>query len=272
MVYLQKPSSMFLVVTALVCLIGVPIVSVPAGHIGVVDFFGFVPLQTLQSGIRMKTLFATMHAFSVKTKLLEVTLNVPTSEGLIVDLDISVLYHVRPLEVRDLYVTLGVNFEQVLVVPEVTSTVRSLTGRSSAKALYSSGRDELGDAIGKQLNEKLNKRGIEVEQALLRKIILPALVVGAIEEKLKAEQESQRMEFVLTKEKQEADRKRIEAQGVADFQKIVSTGISSALLEWKGIEATERLANSHNAKIVVIGNSKNGLPLILGDGGQTVSA
>ena len=98
----------------------------------------------------------------------------------------------------------------------------------------------------------------------MRQIILPAGLTTAIEEKLKAEQESQRMQFVLLKEQQEADRKRIEAQGVSDFQNIVSKGLNDALLKWKGIEATEKLASSNNSKIVVIGSGKDGLPLILG--------
>jgi prohibitin 1 len=103
---------------------------------------------------------------------------------------------------------------------------------------------------------------------LLRKIDLPKVVADAIQEKLKREQEAQQMQFVLQKEQQEAERKRIEAQGVADFQRIVAQGISPLLLEWKGIEATEKLATSPNTKVVVIGNSKNGLPLILGGEGK----
>ena len=107
-------------------------------------------------------------------------------------------------------------------------------------------------------------RGIIAEAVLLRKIGLPPVVANAIQEKLRREQESEQMKFVLQKELQEAERKRIEAQGVADFQKIVASGISPQLLEWKGIEATEKLAHSQNTKIVMIGNAKSGLPLILG--------
>jgi prohibitin 1 len=104
-----------------------------------------------------------------------------------------------------------------------------------------------------------------IESTPMRRLTLPAKITAAIEDKLSADQESQRMTFVLTKEKQEADRKRLEAQGIADFQRIVTEGISDKLLQWKGIEATQDLAKSQNSKIVVIGNSKNGLPLILGD-------
>ena len=107
-------------------------------------------------------------------------------------------------------------------------------------------------------------RGIITEQVLLRKIGLPPVVANAIQEKLKREQEAEQMKFVLQKEQQEAERKRIEAQGIADFQKIVAQGISPQLLEWKGIEATEKIANSQNTKVVIIGNPKTGLPIILG--------
>ena len=115
-----------------------------------------------------------------------------------------------------------------------------------------------------QLKPILEARGVMVENVLLRDIKLPDTLRNAIEAKQQADQQSQQMQFVLQRERQEADRKRIEAQGVADFQRIVSTGISDQLLQWKGIEATEKLVNSPNSKVVVIGNPKNGLPLILG--------
>lgn len=248
-----------------ILLIGGPIVSVPAGHSGVVDLFGHVYKETLPSGLNFKMPYSSAYHISLKTQLIETSLNVPTNEGLIVELDVSILFRIQPEMVRKVYLTMGVNYKDVLLMPEITSMIRSLTSSVVAKTLYSSGRNELSDGIKKQLNERLEGRGFVIEQALLRKVVLPALVTTAIEEKLKAEQESQRMEFVLTKEKQEAERKRIEAQGISDFQKIVSMGISEQLLEWKGIEATEKLAASHNAKIVIVGSQKNGLPLILGD-------
>ncbi|GLC33931.1 hypothetical protein PLESTB_000819300 [Pleodorina starrii] len=259
-------------VLAIFVLAGQPIVSIPAGHLAVVDFFGYVPKDTISSGLHLKTLYAGVHTFSLKTQLMELTLNVPTNEGLIVELDVSILHRIDASMVRNLYLTVGSNYKEVVLLPEVTSTVRSLTASVASKALYSASRDELSAGIKDHLNGKLSGRGIEIEQALLRKVVLPKLVTNAIEQKLMAEQDSQRMEFVLTKERQEAERKRIEAKGIADFQNIVSQGISDALLEWKGIEATERLANSPNAKVVVVGNTKNGLPLILGDGSSNPNA
>jgi prohibitin 1 len=117
--------------------------------------------------------------------------------------------------------------------------------------------------IQEELRKGLAPRGIVVENVLLRDIQLPETLAAAIEAKQKAEQASLQMEYVLTKEKQEADRKRIEAQGIADFQRIVTAGISEPLLQWKGIEATEKLAESANTKVVVIGGAKTGLPVIL---------
>lgn len=250
-------------VAALVYL-GWPIVVVPAGHSAVVDLLGHVEDQTIPAGLHFKTIFASTHLFSLKTQLMDAAQDAPTSEGLMVELDVSVLYHLDPSAVSRIYKEVGTNYNTVLVKPEVASTIRGLTSKYTAKTLYSAGRETLSKGIVDELNEKLQTRGIIVEQALLRKVILPKLVTAAIEQKLQAEQESQKMEFVLLKEKSEAERKGIEAQGIADFQAIVSEGISSELLEWKGIEATENLANSKNAKVVIVGNAKNGLPLVLG--------
>merc|ERR1712146_448210 len=165
-----------------------------------------------------------------------------TQEGLNVELDVSLLYHIDLLRVREIYLQLGEAYEETLIMPELQSAVRGLTSEVSAKALYTSGRTEIHDKLHKELTEKLT---------------------APIELKAQAEQESARMEFVLSKERQEADRKKVEAAGISAFQKIVSEGISSQLLQWKGIEATERLANSNNAKIVVMGNTKDSLPVLL---------
>jgi regulator of protease activity HflC (stomatin/prohibitin superfamily) len=151
------------------------------------------------------------------------------------------------------------------VEPQFRSALREVTATYEAKALYSAQRDKIGGEILTLFQRLAGERGIIVQQVLLRRIGLPATLATAIQEKLKREQEAEQMKFVLQKEQQEAERKRIEAQGVADFQRIVAQGISTQLLEWKGIEATEKLAGSSNTKVVVIGNTKSGLPLILGD-------
>jgi len=185
-----------------------------------------------------------------------------------VELDTALLYRLDPGAVRDLYLNVGDRFEEVIIKPEVRSIVRGLTSESEAKALYTSGRSEVQGKIKAALSEALGKRGIIVEDVLLKAVKLPDAVSSAIELKAQAEQDAQRMEFVLQKERQEAERKKIEAQGIADFQKIVSDGISPNLLKWKGIEATEKLARSENAKVVIMGNGKDSLPVILGQDSQ----
>ncbi|HXF12091.1 MAG TPA: SPFH domain-containing protein, partial [Terriglobales bacterium] len=144
------------------------------------------------------------------------------------------------------------------------AAIREATASHTANALYTGEREMVAKQIFDQLTVELNQRGIAVENVLLRDIQLPATLKASIEAKQQAEQEALAMNFRLQKETQEAQRKRIEAQGVRDFQQIVAQGISPQLLQWKGIEATELLAKSSNTKVVVIGNSKNGLPLILG--------
>jgi regulator of protease activity HflC (stomatin/prohibitin superfamily) len=237
---------------------------VPAGHVGVVDVFGNVSPTTLKPGINIVNPFADVVHFSIKTQEVKEEAAVPSQEGLTVQLELSVLYHLDPDDADEVYRTLGENYEEVLLIPFVRSVTRGVTAEYEAKALYTSERELLAQKIQTELARKVESRGIVIEGTPLRKIALPAKVTDAIEEKLRAEQESQRMQFVLTKEKQEADRKRLEAQGIADFQKIVSEGINENLLKWKGIEATEGLAQSNNAKVVVIGSGKDGLPLILG--------
>ena len=180
-------------------------------------------------------------------------------------IEVSVLYHLDPEKAADVYRSVGQEFVGVILEPQFRSITRGVTASYEAKALYTSEREALAQLISADLKKLVEARGIVIESTPMRRLTLPAKITAAIEDKLSADQESQRMTFVLTKEKQEADRKRIEAQGIADFQRIVTDGISDKLLQWKGIEATQELAKSPNAKVVVIGNSKNGLPLILGD-------
>ncbi|HRI46294.1 MAG: prohibitin family protein [Ignavibacteriaceae bacterium] len=237
---------------------------IPAGNVGVIDFFGLVSENTLKAGVNVVNPMANVIKFTIKTQEIKETMNVPSKEGLSVQLEISLLYHLNPENTYEIYRTVGENYSDIILAPQFRSVVRGVTSKYEAKALYTSEREALGKQIESELSSLVKKRGITIESAPLRQIILPAGLTSAIEEKLKAEQESQRMQFVLLKEQQEADRKRIEAKGIADFQDIVSKGISDQLLKWKGIEATEKLANSSNSKIVVIGSGKDGLPLILG--------
>jgi regulator of protease activity HflC (stomatin/prohibitin superfamily) len=236
---------------------------IPAGHVGVVDFFGNVSPVPRQAGINFVNPLARIVKMSIKTQELKEQMDVPSKEGLTVGLEVSVLYHLDPRKAPEVYKTVGSNYASVILEPNFRSVTRGVTAGYEAKALYTSEREHLSQQILRDLEKITGPRGILVEATPLRRVMLPQGLTQSIESKLQAEQESQRMQFVLTKEKQEADRKRIEAQGISDFQRIVVQGISDQLLRWKGIEATEKLAMSPNAKVVVIGAGKDGLPLIL---------
>ncbi len=229
---------------------------IPAGHTGVIDFLGYVSDNTLKPGVNIVNPMANVEKMSIKTQELKELMSVPSKEGLSVDLEISLLYKLDSEKANDIYKTVGPNYAEIILVPQFRSVVRGVTARYEAKALYTASREKLASEILTELEHLVGPRGIIVEQAPLRQIKLPERLTKSIEEKLQAEQESQRMEFILTREKQEADRKRIEAQGIADFQEIVSKGISEQLLKWKGIEATEKLAGSQNTKVVIIGSGK----------------
>jgi prohibitin 1 len=236
---------------------------IPAGNVGVVDFFGSVSEKTLRSGINFRNPFARITKMSIKTQQAYEDMEVPSKEGLTIKISISALYHLDPEKAAEVYKTVGPNYEEVILRPQFRSVCRGVTAGYEAKALYTSQREILAKTIYEDLVKLVAVRGVIVESTPLRNIDLPRKVTDAIEDKLKAEQESQRMEFILTKEKQEAERKRIEAKGISDFQNIVAQGISEPLLRWKGIEATEKLASSPNAKVVIIGSGKDGLPVIL---------
>lgn len=257
-------------VSILFALIGLTqvITIVPAGHVGVIDVFGNVSDRTLKPGLNFVNPFADVVHFSVKTQEVKETSEVPSEEGLTVGLEISLLYRIDPEKADDIYRTVGTNYREVIIIPLFRSATRGVTAEYEAKALYTSQREVLAQKIAQALGRQVEKRGIVVEETPLRQVSLPTKLTEAIEEKLRAEQESQRMEFVLAKETKEAERKRIEAKGISDFQEIVSKGIDQNLLKWKGIEATEALAKSSNAKVVVIGSGNGqdggGLPVILG--------
>jgi prohibitin 1 len=237
---------------------------IPAGHVGVIDFFGNVSDKTLFPGVNLVNPLANVVKFDARTNEIKETMNVPSKEGLGVELEISLLYSLSFENANKIYKTVGEEYVDKILIPQFRSVVRGVTAKYEARALYTAEREELAREIEEELSRLVGPRGITLEAAPLRQITLPSGLTASIEEKLKAEQESQRMQFVLQRETQEAERKRIEAKGIADFQEIVSKGISEQLLKWKGIEATEKLAGSGNSKIVVIGSGKDGLPLILG--------
>jgi prohibitin 1 len=237
---------------------------VATGHVGVITLFGKVTGETLAEGIHLINPLKTNNELSIQTQTLKESASVPSSEGLMMSLDTSLIYHLNPDRASEVFQKIGGDYENVVVEPTLRSAIREATASHTANALYTGEREMVGKQIYDQVSAQLNQRGLAVENVLLRDIQLPATLKAAIEAKQQAEQESLAMNFRLQKETQEAQRKRIEAAGVRDFQQIVAQGITPSLLEWKGIEATENLAKSPNSKVVVIGNSKNGLPLILG--------
>ena len=237
---------------------------VATGHVGVLTLFGKVTGESLGEGIHLINPLKTNNEMSIQTQTIKESASVPSAEGLMMSLDTSLIYHLNPDRAAEVFQKIGADYENVVVESTLRSAIREATASHSANALYTGEREMVGKQIYDELTSQLNGRGLTVENVLLRDIQLPATLKAAIEAKQQAEQESLAMNFRLQKETQEAQRKRIEAAGVRDFQQIVAQGITPSLLEWKGIEATENLAKSPNSKVVVIGNNKNGLPLILG--------
>ena len=237
---------------------------VPAGHVGVVDFFGIVSEKPLSAGISFVNPFANVVKYSIQTKEHKESMQVLSREGLTIGLEVSALYRLNPDSAARVYKTVaGGDYETIILIPQFRSISRAVTASFQASALYSDQRERLGSSIQEELARTVAPRGVTIENTPIRNVALPIQLTEAIEQKQKADQESQRMEFILTKEKQEADRKRIEGKGIADFQTIVAAGISEQLLRWKGIEATLKIAESNNTKVIIIGSGKDGLPIIL---------
>ncbi len=256
-----RPLGIVLTLIGLAGTLSQSVISVPAGHVGLKDFFGKISDTTLKPGIHLVNPLLTIRSMDVRTQEITEQATVPSKEGMNVMLDVSILYRLDQDMAAGIYKTIGRDYARVFVVPTLRSEVRGATTAYEAKALYTSQRQAIASTILEGLTPIFAQRGITMEQVLLRSVTLPNQLAKAIENKLEAEQESDRMRWVLDRERQEAERKKIEAQGISDFQKIVSEGINENLLRWKGIEATEKLAGSDNSKVVVIGGA-DGLPLI----------
>lgn len=236
---------------------------ISAGTVGVVDFWGTISPVPLSAGVNLINPLATARIFSIKTHELREVMDTPSKEGLITHLEVSVWHRTIPEKTPEVYKTLGMGYEEIILKPLIRSVLRTVTAEYEAKALYTAGREAIVAEMEKLAEPVAREKGLLIEKVLLRSVKLPQVVSQAIERKLEAEQQAEQMRFVLDRERQEAERKKIEAQGIAEFQKVVTEGITDSLLEWKGIEATEKIAQSPNTKVVIIGNPKNGLPLIL---------
>ena len=279
--------SSIMVAVGLLLLVTASVVIIPAGHVGVQVLFGKVKETPLTEGIQLINPFVTVQEMSVRTEVYTMSatsdegqvkgddaIQALSADGLSMPLDITVVFRLVGSDAPRVYRDIGADFVEKIIRPSARTAVREAIAGFTAQEAYSTKREALPikmqDLLTQRVKTLLEQRetfkgatGVVVEQVMLRKIQLPDKVKNAIEAKLEAAQQSEQMQFVLEKERQEADRKRIEAKGVSDFQTIVSQSINANLLQWKGIEATEALAKSQNAKIVVIGAGKNGLPVIL---------
>ncbi len=216
-------------------LIGLAVASirvVPAGYVGVVDFFGGVSPSHLNSGINLVNPLARVVNVSARTQEATEIMSIPSKEGLNVALDVTILYRLKPEAAVNIYKTVGENYQGIVLIPQFRSVARGVTVGYEAKALYTSERESLAQKFQTDLDLAVEKRGLIIEKVLLRSINLPALVSGAIEQKLKAEQDSEKMKFVLLKEQQEAERKRVEAAGIRDAQAIINASLTSQYLHY----------------------------------------
>ncbi len=233
------------------------------GEVGVLDLFGKVSDREIHSGVNLVNPLMRVHSFSIKTQEMKETMMVPSQEGLQVDLDVSVLYKMKPESASDIFNTIGPNFESIVILPVFRSAVRSVSVKYDAKSLYTSGREIIAKTLFDSLQDALDERGFSIEKVLLRSIQLPPTLTNAIEDKLKADQEAQRMEFVLEKAKLEAEQKRIEAVGIKDANTIIAEGLTPNYIRWYRIEMLKELVNSPNNTIIIIPEDLEGVPMIM---------
>ncbi len=236
------------------------------GEVGVKRKLGTFTEVPYQTGVQRINPFTTqMIRVSTRTSNLEVELMIPSKEGLNIRSEVSILYSVVPEQAPTLLREVGPNYETDVILPIFRSAVSDVSSRFFAKDMHTGQRAVIETAIKDQMSELLSDRGIRVEAVLLKSIQMPASLARAIEQKLEAEQQAQRMEFVLQEERQEADRKRVQAEGVRDAQRIISEGLNPMILQYKSIEAFQQLANSPNAK-VIISDGDLPVPMISTDG------
>lgn len=235
---------------------------VPAGTVGVVDLFGKVSDQARQPGLNLVIPFAKLVIMSVKTEEEKEEMTVPSKEGLTISLEVSILHRLSPDRAAEIYKKVGLNYRNVIISPQFRSVCRGVTVNYEAKSLYTSGREEISQKIHDELKGLLEQNGIVLEKALLRAIKLPMTVSTAIEMKLKAEQEAEQMKFVLDKERKEAERKVIEAEGIAKAQEIINKTLTAAYLQHEAIQSQFKMADSPNHTTVYIPVGTNGIPLV----------
>jgi regulator of protease activity HflC (stomatin/prohibitin superfamily) len=249
---------------------------IDAGEVGVKTLFGKVDEDVLYSGMNFVNPLVDITTFDARTQNYTMSgvhdegdkegddaIRVLSADGLEVTIDLSVLFKVKPTETPRILKQIGVSYLDNIVRPISRTAIRDNAVYYEAVALYSTKRQEFQDKIFKTINESFAKRGLILEQLLVRNITLPESVKKTIESKINAEQDAQKMTFVLQKERQEAERKRVEAQGIADYQRILSAGLSDKQLQYESIQAQKAIALSPNTKIIMMGNGKSS-PIIIG--------
>lgn len=254
------------------------VIQVNPGEVGVKILFGSVQKEVLSSGLHFVNPLLEIKKVDVKTQNYTMSgindegqkegddaIRVLTSDGLEVTIDLTVLYRVVAAEAPKLLIETGSDFRDKIVRPITRTKIRDNAVYYLAVDLFGTKRDEFQQRIYKSIEDDFKKRGLMLEQLMVRNISLPVSVKASIESKINAEQDAKKMEFVLQKEKQEAERKRVEAQGIADYQRIINTGLTDQQLQYEQIKAMKEIALSQNAKVIVMG--KGNTPLII-DGKQ----
>lgn len=222
------------------------------GDVGVKRRLGALANKVHEPGpVAVNPFFTKVIRVPVRTVNLEVRLSLPSQEGLNVEADVSILYRVRPNQVRDVLLEIGPNYERSVILATFRSASADVSARYLAKDMHTAKRYEIEQAIRDRMMTVVQERGFDIEAVLLKSIRLPSGLSQAIEAKLAAEQDAQRMQFVLERERLEAERKRIEAEGVRDAQATVSQTLDESMLRWSAIQAFESLATSENAKVVI---------------------
>jgi regulator of protease activity HflC (stomatin/prohibitin superfamily) len=221
--------------------------------------------NVIDPGTHMKAPWNDVYIYTVNEVSSDENMDVLDKSGLSIHVDVTVRFYPIPEKIGYVHEKFTKNFVNVLVTPEVRSTVRQVMGRYTAEEIYSTKRAEVENAITTESEKILGMNNVKATAVLIRSIVLPEQIKGAIENKLQQEQESLAYQYRLDKEKSEAERKRIAAEGESRANNIINNSLSDKLLKMRGIEATLELAKSPNSKVVIIGSSKDGLPMILGN-------
>ncbi len=257
----------FVVLLLVIIFSNATFMTIDAGFRGVLfrTFAGGLDKENIYTpGFHVIAPWNTMHLYDVREKQIEESMMILSSNGLNIQVDVTVRVNPQYQKIGDLHEKFGQGYIKSLVSPEVRSSVRKIIGRFQPEELYSTRRDEVQELIQKDMEENLKANYVELRAVLIRDIQLPDKVRDAIEAKIEAEQSALKYEFILAQERKEAERKVIEAQAKADANQILNASLTDKILKDKGIEATLQLANSPNSKVVVVGGGDAGLPLILG--------